>query len=54
MVAENIPTKYEYQYNNPEDMTLKYLDPNTGKGNPTPAFTYSLTIAKVEGGCKDR
>lgn len=48
MVAENIPTKYEYQYNNPEDMTLKYLDPNTGKGNPTPAFTYSLTIAEVE------
>ncbi len=48
MVAENIPTKYEYQYNNPEDMTLKYLDPNTGKGNPTPAFTYCFTIAEVE------
>ena len=27
MVAEGIPTKYETQYNNPEDMTLKYLDP---------------------------
>lgn len=48
MVAENIPTKYEFQYNNDQDMTLKYLDPNTGKGNLTPAFTYSLTMAEVE------
>lgn len=48
MVAEGIPTKYETQYNNPEDMTLKYLDPNTGVGNPTPAFTYALHMAEVE------
>ena len=27
MVAEGIPTKYETQYQNPEDMTLRYLDP---------------------------
>ncbi|MCQ4636846.1 molybdopterin-dependent oxidoreductase [Anaerovorax odorimutans] len=48
MVAEGIPTKYETQYQNPEDMTLKYLDPNTGVGNPTPAFTYALSMAEVE------
>lgn len=48
MIAEGIPTKYETQYQNPEDKTLKYLDPNTGKGNPNPAFTYALTLAEVE------
>ncbi|NLD19637.1 MAG: molybdopterin-dependent oxidoreductase [Clostridiales bacterium] len=48
MIAENIPVKYEYQYNNPEDMTLKYLDPNTGVGNPTPAYTYCINMAEVE------
>lgn len=48
MVAEDIPVKYEYQYENASDMTLKYMDPNTGKGEPTPAYMYSFQIAEVE------
>ena len=48
MIAEDIPVKYEYQYENASDMTLKYMDPNTGKGEPTPAYMYSLQIAEVE------
>ena len=48
MVAEGIPTKYEYQYLNPEDPDLCYLDPNTGVGNPTPDYTYALFLSEVE------
>lgn len=48
MVAEGIPTKYEAQYANPSDPDLADLDPNTGKGNPTPDYTYALFLAEVE------
>ncbi len=48
MVAENIPTKYEGQYANPTDPTLSDLNPNTGEGEPTPAYTYALFLAEVE------
>lgn len=48
MVAEGIPTKYEAQYENPSDPDLCDLDPNTGKGNPTPDYTYALFLAEVE------
>lgn len=48
MVAEGIPTKYEAQYENPTDPDLSNLDPNTGKGNPTPEFTYALFLSEVE------
>lgn len=48
MVAEKIPTKYEAQYENPTDPDLADLDPNTGVGNPTPAYTYALFLAEVE------
>lgn len=48
MIAEGIPVRYEYQYLNSDDMTLKSVDPNTGSGNPSPAFTYCLTMAQVE------
>ncbi len=48
MVAEGIPTKYEAQYENPSDPDLCDLDPNTGKGNPTPEYTYALFLAEVE------
>jgi len=47
MVAEGIPTRYDAQYENHTDPTLSYLDPNTGEGEPTPAFTYALFMAEV-------
>ncbi len=48
MVAEGIPTYYEAQYENTTDPTLSAIDPNTGEGNPTPAYTYGLFLAEVE------
>lgn len=48
MVAEGIPTKYEAQYENPSDPDLSDLDPNTGKGNPTPDYTYALFLAEID------
>ncbi len=47
MVAEGIPTRYEAQYENTTDPTLSSLDPNTGEGEPTPAYTYALFMAEV-------
>ncbi len=48
MIAEGIPTRYEATYENVTDETLCALDPNTGVGNPTPAYTYGLFLAEVE------
>ena len=48
MIKEGIPVKYEGQYENPSDPDLKDLCPNTGVGNPTPAYTYGLFLAEVE------
>ncbi len=48
MVAEGIPTRYDAQYENVTDETLCALDPNTGVGNPTPAYTYGMFLAEVE------
>jgi len=48
MVAEGLPLRYEAQYENVTDPTLCALDPNTGVGNPTPAYTYGLFLAEVE------
>lgn len=48
MVAEGIPTKYEAQYLNSSDPDLCKLDPNTGKGNPTPDYTYALFLAEID------
>ncbi|NLF79586.1 MAG: molybdopterin-dependent oxidoreductase [Clostridia bacterium] len=48
MTAEQIPVKYFGQYENPTDPTLSDLDPNTGEGEPTPAYTYALFMAEVE------
>ncbi len=48
MVAEGIPTRYDAQYTNTTDEDLSCLDPNTGIGNPTPAYTYGLFLAEVE------
>jgi len=48
MVADGIPTKYENQFLNEEFGNLADLDPNTGKGNPTPDYTFALFMAEVE------
>jgi aldehyde oxidoreductase len=48
MVAEGIPTKYEGTFSNTSIPGLCRLDPNTGIGDPTPAYTYILNMAEVE------
>jgi aldehyde oxidoreductase len=48
MLAENIPTKYEGKYETTATPGLCRLDPNTGIGDPTPAYTYALNLAEVE------
>jgi len=48
MVAEGIPTKYEGTFSNTSISGLCRLDPNTGIGDPTPAYTYILNMAEVE------
>ena len=47
MVKEGIPTKYEGKFSNVVTKGLTRLDPNTGIGDPTPAFTYALNMAEV-------
>jgi len=47
MVAEGIPVKYEAQHSNTAFPELCSLDPNTGIGNPTPAYCYSMYLAEV-------
>lgn len=48
MITEGIPTKYEGTYSNTAVPGLCRLDPNTGIGDPTPAYTYCLNLAEVE------
>lgn len=48
MVAEGIETKYTAKYENTSTPGLCRLDPNTGIGDPTPAYTYCLNLAEVE------
>jgi len=47
MVKEGIPTSYEGKYGTFVSEGLSRLDPNTGIGDPTPAFTYALNMAEV-------
>ncbi len=47
MVKEGIPTKHEGKYMTVVTEGLSRLDPNTGIGDPTPAFTYALNMAEV-------
>lgn len=47
MVKEGIPTRYEGKFSNIVTSGLSRLDPNTGIGDPTPAFTYALNMAEV-------
>jgi len=48
MKKEGIPTKYDAKYMTTATRGLCRLDPNTGIGDPTPAFTYALNLAEVE------
>jgi len=48
MVAEKIPTKYFGKYSNTTVPGITRLNPNTGIGDPTPAYTYCLNMAEVE------
>lgn len=47
MVKEGLPTRYEGKYGTVVTPGLCRLDPNTGIGDPTPAFTYALNMAEV-------
>ncbi|MEN6394570.1 MAG: molybdopterin cofactor-binding domain-containing protein, partial [Anaerolineaceae bacterium] len=47
MIKEGIPTKYEGTYETTATPGLCRLDPNTGIGDPTPAYTYALNLAEV-------
>lgn len=48
MVAEGIETKYQATYETTVVPGLCRLDPNTGIGDPSPAYTYILNLAEVE------
>lgn len=48
MVAEGIPTRFEGTFENTAIPGLCRQDPNTGIGDPTPAYTYCLNLAEVE------
>ena len=48
MLEEGLPTRYENQFLNEEFGDLTDLDPNTGKGNPTPDYTFALFLSEVE------
>jgi aldehyde oxidoreductase len=48
MKAEGIETKYFGKFSNTSISGLCNLDPNTGIGDPTPAYTYCLNMAEVE------
>ena len=48
MVKAGIPTKYQAKYETTVTPGLCRLDPNTGIGDPTPAYTYALNLAEVE------
>lgn len=47
MVKEGLPTKFEGKYCAIVTEGLSRLNPNTGIGDPTPAFTYALNMAEV-------
>ncbi len=48
MKAEGLETKYLGTYSNTSVPGLCRLDPNTGVGDPNPAYTYCLNLAEVE------
>jgi aldehyde oxidoreductase len=48
MKKDGIPTKHVGKYESVVIEGLVRLDPNTGVGDPTPAYTYVLNMAEVE------
>lgn len=48
MRAEGLPLTVSGTYETSVTPGLTRLDPNTGIGNPTPAYTYALNMAEVE------
>ncbi|SFG21432.1 aldehyde oxidoreductase [Desulfotomaculum arcticum] len=48
MVTEGIETRYEAKYSCTATPGITRLNPNTGIGDPTPAYTYVLNLAEVE------
>lgn len=48
MVSEGLPLKVEGRYETVVTPGLCRLDPNTGVGDPHPAYTYILNLAEVE------
>ena len=49
MIKEGIPTRYQGDWEaNSEWEEFTLLDPNTGEGSPTYAYTYALYMAEVE------
>jgi aldehyde oxidoreductase len=48
MKAEGLETKHFGQFSNTSVPGLCRLDPNTGIGDPSPAYTYCLNMAEVE------
>lgn len=48
MVEEGLPLRYEGLKLNLTDESLSELSPDTGIGNPTPAYNYGLFMAEVE------
>ncbi|HTX73817.1 MAG TPA: molybdopterin cofactor-binding domain-containing protein, partial [Rectinemataceae bacterium] len=48
MVKEGLPTKVFGTYETVVTPGLCRLDPNTGIGDPSPAYTYALNLAEVE------
>lgn len=48
LVEAGLPTRYEATFENTAFEGLCDLDPNTGVGNPSPAYTYALFMAEVE------
>jgi aldehyde oxidoreductase len=47
MAKAGIPTRYRGRFEAGEGLGLCRLDPNTGMGDPTPAYTYALMLAEV-------
>jgi aldehyde oxidoreductase len=48
MAKAGLPTKYQAKYETIVTPGLCRLDPNTGIGDPSPAYTYALNLAEVE------
>ena len=48
MTAEGLTTRFDGKYETTATPGLVRIDPNTGIGDPTPAYTYILNLSEVE------